>query len=155
MAEEHSKDSFVARIWLASGNNKDTTWRGHIRHVQGKEEEYFQDLMGMREFLGRVSGVTGSAQAAQALKIATQSEPSAQSEPGAATNLKQKAWSAVQMRPIEQPTEAEATKAQGDPRSPQAEIKWGARLFFGVLIPVLVFFWWLLIYSGGVAGNHA
>jgi hypothetical protein len=167
MAGEHSKDSFVARIWLESGGNGDTTWRGHIRHVQGKEEEYFQDLMGMREFLGRVSGVTGPAQAAQALKLAAQSEPSANSEPsakpepsanpesGAVTNKKQRNWSAMHMRPIEQPTEAGATKAQGDPKSPQAEIKWGARLFFGVLIPVLVFFWWLLIYSGGVAGNHA
>lgn len=31
---------------------------------------------------------------------------------------------------------------------------WGARLFFGTLFALLAFFWWLLIYSGGVAGHH-
>lgn len=56
MVGEHNKDSFVARIWLEDG---DTTWRGHIRHVQGDEDEYFQDLMEMREFLTRVSGLQG------------------------------------------------------------------------------------------------
>ena len=56
MVGEHSKDSFVARIWLEDGDNGDKTWRGHIRHVQGEEEVYFRDLMEMREFLGRVSG---------------------------------------------------------------------------------------------------
>jgi hypothetical protein len=135
MAGEHSTDSFVARIWLEPGDCRDTTWRGHIRHVQGKEEGYFQNLVELREFLCRVSGVTGPAQVAQALTLATQSEPSAKLEPSAKS-------------------EAGTTMAQGDPKNPQAEIKWGATLFFGVLIPVLLFFWWLLIYSGGVAGNH-
>jgi hypothetical protein len=74
MVEEHSKDSFVARIWLEPGNNGDTTWRGHIRHVQGEEEVYFQDLMEMREFLGRVSGMTGPPLTAKPLKDATKSE---------------------------------------------------------------------------------
>jgi len=78
------KMSFVARIWLEPGNNGAATWRGHIQHVQGKEEEYFQDLMEMREFLGRVSGVTGPPVSAQPLKDVTKSES------GTVTNMKQK-----------------------------------------------------------------
>ncbi len=68
MMEEHIKDSFVARIWLEHGDKGDTTWRGHIRHVQGDEDEYFQDLMDMREFLGRVSGMQGPPMTAPPLK---------------------------------------------------------------------------------------
>ncbi len=83
MAGEHSKDSFVARIWLEPGDNGVTTWRGHIRHVQGEEEEYFQDLMEMREFLARVSGVTGPALTAKPLKDATKSKS------GTVINMKQ------------------------------------------------------------------
>ncbi len=71
---EYSKDSFVARIWLEHGDQGATTWRGHIRHVQGEEEEYFQDLMEMRAFLGRVSGTKGPPLTAQPLKAATKSE---------------------------------------------------------------------------------
>ncbi len=74
MVGGHSKDSFVARIWLEHGDNGDSTWRGHIRHVQGEDEEYFQDLMEMREFLGRVSGTTGPSLTAPALKDATKPE---------------------------------------------------------------------------------
>ena len=59
MIEEHIKESFVARIWLEHGDNEDTTWRGQLRHVQGEEEQYFQNLMEMSEFLSRVSGVMG------------------------------------------------------------------------------------------------
>ncbi len=84
MVGGHSKDSFVARFWLEHGDNGDTTWRGHIRHVQGEEEEYFQDLMEMREFLGRVSGMTGPPLTAQPLKDATKSES------GTVTKMKQK-----------------------------------------------------------------
>jgi hypothetical protein len=84
MVGEHNKESFVARIWLEHGDNGDTAWRGHIRHVQGEEEEYFQDLMEMREFLGRVSGVTGPALTAQPLK------GTAPSEPGSVVRMKQK-----------------------------------------------------------------
>ncbi len=36
-------------------------WRGHIQHVQGKDQAYFQDLRGMSEFLERVSEVPGPA----------------------------------------------------------------------------------------------
>jgi len=60
----------------------------------------------------------------------------------------------MQMHPVEQPTQAEATKAQGDLKDFRHEVNWGSKLFFGVLIAVLVFFWWLLIVSGGVVGNH-
>ncbi|HEC28385.1 MAG TPA: hypothetical protein ENI65_02190 [Gammaproteobacteria bacterium] len=84
MIEKHTKASFVARIWLEPGKDGDTTWRGHIQHVQGKEEEYFQDLMKMREFLGRVAGVTGPPLTAQPLKDVTKSEP------GTVANMKQK-----------------------------------------------------------------
>jgi len=31
---------------------------------------------------------------------------------------------------------------------------WGPWLFYGTLVAVLVFFWWLLIESGGVSGHH-
>ncbi len=31
---------------------------------------------------------------------------------------------------------------------------WGAKLFYVTLIAMLVFFWWLLIYSGGVTIHH-
>ncbi len=71
MIGERRKESFVARIWLEPGNNGGSTWRGHIRHVQGEEEEYFQDLMTMRDFLSRVSGVTGPPLTAQPLKDAS------------------------------------------------------------------------------------
>ncbi len=51
--------SFVARIWLERGSNGNPIWRGHIKHVQGQEEAYFQDLGGISEFLKRVTGVPG------------------------------------------------------------------------------------------------
>ena len=31
---------------------------------------------------------------------------------------------------------------------------WGSWLFYGTLFVLLVFFWWLLIDSGGVSGHH-
>lgn len=31
---------------------------------------------------------------------------------------------------------------------------WGPKLFWGILVLMLVFFWWLLIYSGGVEIQH-
>ena len=84
MVGGHSKDSFVARIWLEDGDNGGTTWRGHVRHVQGEEEEYFLDLMELREFLSRVSGMRGPPLTAQPLKEATKSELRR------VTNMKQK-----------------------------------------------------------------
>jgi hypothetical protein len=57
MVEPKTPESFVVRIWL-EGESKDTsTWRGHIQHVQGEEEKYFQNLSEMRAFLEQVSGV--------------------------------------------------------------------------------------------------
>lgn len=52
-------ESFVARIWLERGPNGDPLWRGHVRHVQGNQAAFFQDLETMSEFLERVSGVSG------------------------------------------------------------------------------------------------
>lgn len=51
--------SFVARIWLERNAGEDPKWRGHIQHIQGREEAYFQDLAEMCEFLERVSGIPG------------------------------------------------------------------------------------------------
>jgi hypothetical protein len=82
--KERELESFVARIWLERGSNGDPVWRGHIRHVQGKEEAYFQDLEKMNEFLGRVSGVTGPTLTAQPLKDAGKSAP------GTAADMKRK-----------------------------------------------------------------
>ena len=31
---------------------------------------------------------------------------------------------------------------------------WGPKLFIGILVAILVFFYWLLIYSGGVTVHH-
>ncbi|MEA3278260.1 MAG: hypothetical protein U9Q81_23810 [Pseudomonadota bacterium] len=31
---------------------------------------------------------------------------------------------------------------------------WGPKLFLGALVAILVFFWWLLIWSGGVDPHH-
>ena len=51
--------SFVARIWLECETSGVPVWRGHVRHVQGDEETYFQDLGSMNAFLARVSGLPG------------------------------------------------------------------------------------------------
>jgi len=58
MVEPGTPGSFVARIWLEGEPGNDPTWRGHIRHVQGEEETYFQNLLEMNAFLERVSGVS-------------------------------------------------------------------------------------------------
>ncbi len=58
-AEQKQTKSFVALIWLERENNGGPVWRGHIRHVQGKQEAYFQDLTELNEFLERVSGAVG------------------------------------------------------------------------------------------------
>lgn len=73
MVEKQVLESFVARIWLERGPDGDPLWRGHVRHVQGKEEAYFQDLGGMSEFLERVSGVP---------VLGRPGEDAASSEPG-------------------------------------------------------------------------
>jgi hypothetical protein len=160
MAEEYSRDSFVASIWLEPGSNGATTWRGHIRHVQGKEDVYFQNLMEMRDFLCRVTEVSGPPLTAQPLKDAAKSAPPAKPEFPAdiksdtVTSMKQKGSSEIQMLPMEQPTPIGATGEQGDPKRFQPDVLWGGKLFLTVFIVVLLFFWWLLIDSGGVVGIH-
>ena len=39
------------------------------------------------------------------------------------------------------------------PADAQNKSKWGSKLFFATLFAALIFFWWLLIYTGG-AGKH-
>ena len=38
--------------------------------------------------------------------------------------------------------------------SPEKLTTWGPILFYGVFVAVLVFFWWLVIYSHGVTPTH-
>lgn len=52
--------SFVARIWLEHALDQDPKWRGHIQHIQGGEEVYFQDLAEMCAFLEQTSGIAVS-----------------------------------------------------------------------------------------------
>ena len=59
MGKKQSSVSFIARLWLEGGTNGDPLWRGHIRHVQGEEEAYFQDLEKMSEFMEQVSNFPG------------------------------------------------------------------------------------------------
>lgn len=49
--------SFVARIWLERTDDEVPKWRGHIQHIQGSEETYFQDLVEMSVFMEQVSGI--------------------------------------------------------------------------------------------------
>ena len=37
---------------------------------------------------------------------------------------------------------------------PVERVSWGPKLFYGVLIAVLVFFWWMVIYPHGVVSTH-
>lgn len=51
--------------------------------------------------------------------------------------------------------EQENERQGGDEPSLQEQsVSWGPKLFYGVLIAVLVFFWWMVIYSHGVAPAH-
>jgi hypothetical protein len=59
MIKSQDKQSFVARIWLETTDEENPKWRGHIQHIQGQEETYFQDLTKMSEFMTQVSGVSG------------------------------------------------------------------------------------------------
>ncbi len=59
MAEPASKGSFVARIWLEGREGGEQFWRGHIQHVQSRQEAYFHDLSEMSAFMEQVSGVPG------------------------------------------------------------------------------------------------
>lgn len=57
MIRSQITQSFVARIWLERDAGDDAKWRGHVQHVQGGEEIYFQSFAEVCEFLERVSGV--------------------------------------------------------------------------------------------------
>ncbi len=57
MVKPENHGSFVARLWLEGGAQSRPTWRGHIRHVQGEEECFFQDLSAMKAFLEQISDV--------------------------------------------------------------------------------------------------
>lgn len=49
------------------------------------------------------------------------------------------------------------TETSNDNRPEQAESErasWGPRLFVVTLVAILAFFYWLLIYSGGVTVHH-
>lgn len=84
MARQQELNSFVARIRLERRANGGPIWRGHIRHVQGDQEAYFQDLAEMSDFLERVSGVAGPPLTARRRSHA------APSKPGTVTKLKLK-----------------------------------------------------------------
>jgi len=56
MVRSNIMQSFVARIWLERSNDDVPQWRGHVQHIQGPEETYFQDLAQMSEFMEQVSG---------------------------------------------------------------------------------------------------
>lgn len=58
MVRSQISQSFVARFWLESTDDEDPKWRGHIQHIQGQEETYFQDLIEMSEFMEQVSGAS-------------------------------------------------------------------------------------------------
>lgn len=52
---------------------------------------------------------------------------------------------------------SEPTTRASDPTAPgQGGLKpgWGPKLFLSVLAAALAFFWWLLIWSGGVTPVH-
>ncbi len=59
MARSQILQSFVARIWLERTDDEDPRWRGHIQHIQGQEETYFQDLAEMADFMEQFSGISG------------------------------------------------------------------------------------------------
>ena len=57
MVRSEITQSFVARIWLERTADEVSQWRGHIQHIQGPEEIYFQDLTELSEFMELVSGI--------------------------------------------------------------------------------------------------
>jgi hypothetical protein len=52
-----------------------------------------------------------------------------------------------------EPNMTEESEQDREKPGNSGEVTWGPRLFFGTLLAVLVFFYWLLIYSGGVSGH--
>ena len=48
--------SFVIRLWLETSSGK-ARWRGHVRHIQGPSEAYFEDLARLVAFIEERTGV--------------------------------------------------------------------------------------------------
>jgi hypothetical protein len=48
----------------------------------------------------------------------------------------------------------QSTAQQNNESTEQEAVSWGPKLFYGVMIEVLVFFWWMVIYPHGVAPHH-
>ena len=57
------------------------------------------------------------------------------------------------MPEIQTEAEKNLNKASSE-TSPDESTSWGPKLFYGVLIAVLVFFWWMVIYPHGVVSTH-
>ena len=57
MSAQRTVESFVARIWLEGESENIPTWRGHVRHVQGEGECYFQELSRLKAFLAQTTGI--------------------------------------------------------------------------------------------------
>lgn len=47
-----------------------------------------------------------------------------------------------------------AQAPSGEAQGANDGVTWGPKLFAAVSVGVLVFFWWLLIYSGGAVVHH-
>jgi len=45
-------------------------------------------------------------------------------------------------------------KRPSDDDNEKTGLDWGPKLFIATLVILLAFFWWLLIYSGGVTVQH-
>ena len=43
---------------------------------------------------------------------------------------------------------------ENETNQPDSGGSWGKKLFFATLVAILGFFYWLLIYSGGVTVHH-
>lgn len=50
--------TFVARFWLESTREGAMQWRGRVKHVQGRQERYFHDLVELQTFMEQVSGAS-------------------------------------------------------------------------------------------------
>lgn len=48
----------------------------------------------------------------------------------------------------------EPSKKSGEKPEESPSVSWGPKLFVGVFLLVLAFFYWLLIYSGGAVVHH-
>lgn len=48
--------SFVIRIWLETGTERQQVWRGHIRHAQSSRATYFAEADRMFAFMKAITG---------------------------------------------------------------------------------------------------